>query len=157
MLLRGFARVNIWLKIIKLLVFLSYLPSNLSINNCNSFPLRKETSRLLYCSNDSLDLQHSTPEMPHSVRYLWNGPGTLENGIGTRGSTLSLPFCDWLFKGDLPPQPLLICCCRAKVRHSLGCSPDSRSLLLWGHRRSAAAGCLPVSQQRTQNKTLTPH
>lgn len=50
----------------------------------------------------------------------------------------------------LPPRPASGCCCMAKVRHSLECSPDSRSPLLWGRRWSAAAGYRPASQYGTE-------
>lgn len=62
--------------------------------------------------------------------------------------------CPCLFEGDVPPQPLSRCSCRAKVHHSLGCSPDSMSLLLWGHQQSAAAGCRPVTHKTHTNVTL---
>lgn len=105
--------------------------------------------------------------MPPSVCYVRNEPGRINVCIPhgwydswTRSicsSCLqlekwfnSLPvFCDKLIEGNLPPQPLLICCCRAAVRHSPGCNPDSTALLLWSRQRSAAAGCLPVSKQHT--------
>lgn len=153
MLPTAFCGVNTSLKMIKPFVFLSYL----SINTCNSFTLtRWNLGGSFTFKNDSLDLQRSTPEMPCGVCYVRNGPGSI--GIpflflcsGWHVVQLFLSaFCDWLVKGDLPPQALLKWCYKVKVRHSLGCSLDSMSLLLSGLRQSAAAGCLPVSHEHTK-------
>lgn len=110
--------------------------------------------------SNSLDLQLNTWDASQRVlcvewaRYsrLYRDPIALCVFKLTSGSTLSLSLSLWLAvrKGGSPPRPLLIWCCRAKVRHSLGCSPDSTSPPPWGHRRSAAAGCLPESQQQKQ-------
>lgn len=169
MLPRGFPRsVNMWLKKNETIrLFLSYLPSKLSINKCKSSSYKWS---LRGCLTFCQDLQHPPPDMPHSVCYVWNEPGRVNVCI-PRGWYDSWPgsicssclqvdksfnyfavFCDWLIEGNLPPRPLLICCCRAAVRHSPGCNADSTALLLWGRQRSAAAGCLPVSQQHTHTQ-----
>lgn len=146
--------------------FLSHLPFKLSINKCNS-------SYKWGLGGCCQDLQHPQPYMPPSVCDVGNGParmnvcipcGWYDSCPGSICSTClrvdkrlhSLTvFYDWLIEGNLPPRPLLICCCRAAVRHSPGCNPDSTALLLWGRQRSAAAGCLPVSQQYTHTHTDT--